>query len=65
MRLIITADAEDATAVLAMMLDKTPLFEGRERLGWGWVFRANGKEFFVAQIKGGLSARPANRKAPK
>ena len=61
MKIIITADPEDIPAVAALILEKRHLFERHpSRPGWGWSFNIpNGKSFFLAEIKGGISARPS------
>lgn len=57
MKVIIHADAEDAPAVLNMMLNAREQFDRHpERIGWGWHFPANDKVWFVRRIKDGLSA---------
>ena len=56
MKFIVDADAADAPAVLAKMIDEIPMFEHSRGVGWGWSFRIGGKDYFIRQTKTGLSA---------
>ena len=66
MKLIINADPEEMEYVLRMIMDARPMFDrGPPRPGWGWSFGDPGKRrFFIAEIKGGFSAKPAPVRSP-
>lgn len=64
MKLIINAEQDELPYVLELLKEAIPQFERHpSRPGWGWMFSRSGKrEFFIRQIKGGLSVNP--RKDP-
>ena len=60
---IINAPADEAEAVLKLMLDSRDMFaRSGGKIGWGWALRAsNGKMYFVRETKQGFSAREARQ----
>lgn len=56
MKFIVDADPDDASAVLAKMIEEIPTFAQSRGPGWGWSYRINGKDYFIRQTKTGLSA---------
>lgn len=65
MRFVIDAAPEDAPAVLAKAIDELPAFMRQgPRVGWGWVHRINGRDYFIRATKTGLSARPVEQDTP-
>ncbi len=63
MKIIVNAEPEDMEAVVRMVMKARADFDRHpERIGWGWHFSyPGGATYFVRQIKGGLSASPAEK----
>lgn len=65
-KIIVTAPECDVVEVTALIMRELPTFSHRpEWLGWGWSFAIpNGRRYFLAAIKGGVSARPVKARKP-
>lgn len=60
MKIIMHCEPDEAEALAKLIVQTVPMLEQQtKRLGWGWHYcLPNGREFFLRQVKEGISASP-------